>query len=51
MGIDSNEKGRVTHPFNAVGSQPVERLDEKQEPEHEKEGDIEIISENSEREE
>lgn len=44
-------KGQMTHPFDAVGSQPMERFDKKQESEHEKERDIEIISENSEREE
>lgn len=44
-------KGRTTHPFNTIGSQPVERFDKEQEPEHEEERDVEIISENSEREE
>ena len=49
--MDPMTRGRTTHPFDTVGSQPVERFDKKQEPEHEKEWDIEIISENSKREE
>lgn len=43
----SNEK-HETYPFNAVRSQPVGRFNKEQESKHEKEWNVEIISENGE---